>query len=156
MGMAGIPWFTTDMGGFHDGIIDSDDFKELLARWCAFSCFLPVMRNHGDRICIRQPARRPSPIRPETTVRQVAPTMSLELWPRDGADLPKVHCHSRENAPYTRELFESAHTDGQPLVRGLFYEFPQDESVSDIADEYMFGPDVLVAPVVEPEPDRVR
>ena len=49
MGMAGIPWFTTDMGGFHDGIIDSDDFKELLARWCAFSCFLPVMRNHGDR-----------------------------------------------------------------------------------------------------------
>ena len=51
--------------------------------------------------------------------------------------------------PYTRELFESAHTDGQPLVRGLFYEFPQDESVSDIADEYMFGPDVLVAPVVE-------
>lgn len=48
--------------------------------------------------------------------------------------------------PYTRELFESAHTDGQPLVRGLFYEFPQDESVSDIADEYMFGPDILVAP----------
>ena len=149
MGMAGIPWFTTDMGGFHDGIIDSDDFKELLARWCAFSCFLPVMRNHATVVCIRQPARRPSPIRPETTVRQVVPTMSLGVMaPRRSRSSESSLPFARKCA-YTRELFESAHTDGQPLVRGLFYEFPQDESVSDIADEYMFGPDILVAPVVE-------
>ena len=150
MGMAGIPWFTTDMGGFHDGIIDSDDFKELLARWCAFSCFLPVMRNHGDRSLHT------------TTGKETITTSAGDHRSPSGADnepwsygpeteqiFRKFIAIREKMRPYTRELFESAHTDGQPLVRGLFYEFPQDESVSDIADEYMFGPDILVAPVVE-------
>ena len=51
--------------------------------------------------------------------------------------------------PYTRDLFDQAHTQGQPLIRGLFYEFPEDRQAVDIADEYMFGPDLLVAPVIE-------
>lgn len=49
--------------------------------------------------------------------------------------------------PYTRELFEQASASGAPLVRGLFFEFPQDYQVADIADEYLYGPDLLVAPV---------
>lgn len=51
--------------------------------------------------------------------------------------------------PYTRELFADAHENGQPLIRGLFYEFPKDLNTADISDEYMFGPDLLVAPVTE-------
>lgn len=150
MGMAGIPWFTTDMGGFHDGVIDSDSFKELLARWCAFSCFLPVMRNHGDRSL------------GESTGKQTITKATGEHRSPSGADNepwsygPEMESIFRKYIavrevmrPYTRELFQSAHEQGQPLVRGLFYEFPTDEHVADIADEYLYGPDILVAPVVE-------
>ena len=51
--------------------------------------------------------------------------------------------------PYLRELFDQAHKDGDPIVRGLFYEFPQDHRAARLSDEYMFGPDILVAPVVQ-------
>ena len=51
--------------------------------------------------------------------------------------------------PYTRKLFASAHEDGQPIVRGLFFDFPQDERAANIADEYLIGPDLLIAPVTD-------
>ena len=50
MGLAGIPWWTTDIGGFHGGNVESDDFKELLIRWFQFGTFCPVMRLHGLRM----------------------------------------------------------------------------------------------------------
>ena len=49
MGIAGIPWWTTDIGGFINGNIYEDDFKELLVRWFQYGAFSPVMRLHGDR-----------------------------------------------------------------------------------------------------------
>ncbi|WP_199040998.1 glycoside hydrolase family 31 protein, partial [Glycomyces salinus] len=49
MGVAGIPWFTTDIGGFHGGDITDPGFRELLVRWFQFGAFSPVMRMHGDR-----------------------------------------------------------------------------------------------------------
>jgi alpha-D-xyloside xylohydrolase len=52
--------------------------------------------------------------------------------------------------PYTRGLMAEAHTNGQPVMRGMFHEFPRDATCWDLADQYMFGPDLLVAPVVEP------
>jgi alpha-D-xyloside xylohydrolase len=42
-----------------------------------------------------------------------------------------------------------AHEAGQPVMRGVFHEFPADPVCWDLADQYMFGPDLLVAPVVE-------
>ena len=153
MGMAGIPWFTTDMGGFHDGDIDSDAFRELFLRWAQFSTFLPVMRNHGDR----------SALQPDGTMKETVTRSDGTHRSPSGADnepwsmgeevehvLVKFIKVREAMRPYTRELFEAAHTDGQPLVRGLFYEFPSDAAAADVADEYMFGPDLLVAPVVEP------
>ena len=151
MGMAGIPWFTTDMGGFHDGVIDSDEFKELLARWCAFSTFLPVMRNHGDR-SLGTPSGKET-ITTAAGEHRSPSGADNEPWsygPETEAMFRKYIRVREAMRPYTRELFEAAHTDGQPLVRGLFYEFPSDAAAADVADEYMFGPDLLVAPVVEP------
>ena len=49
MGIAGIPWFTTDIGGFHGGNPDDPAFRELLIRWFEYGTFCPVMRLHGDR-----------------------------------------------------------------------------------------------------------
>ena len=154
MGMAGIPWFTTDMGGFHDGVIDSGAFKELLARWCAFSCFLPVMRNHGDR-SLHEPSGKEAVTNAAGEHRSPSGADN-EPWSY-GPEIEEIfrkYIRVREAMrPYIRELFAAAHEKGQPLVRGLFYEFPSDEHVADLADEYMFGPDILVAPVVEPGVD---
>ena len=50
MGIAGIPWFTTDIGGFNGGNIADPAFHELLVRWFQFGTFSPVMRMHGNRL----------------------------------------------------------------------------------------------------------
>lgn len=152
MGMAGIPWFTTDMGGFHDGDINSEEFRELFIRWCQFSCFSPVMRNHGDR----------SALQPDGTMKETVRTAAGDLRSPSGPGNEPWSYGDRiekifvdyislrdELRPYTRELFNEAHEKGQPLVRGLFYEFPSDTIAADISDEYMYGPDLLVAPVME-------
>lgn len=152
MGMAGIPWFTTDMGGFHDGDIYSQEFRELLIRWCQFSCFSPVMRNHGDR----------SALQPDGTMKETVITEKGALRSPSGADnepwsygeqveeiFVKYIRLREELKPYTRELFAQAHEGGQPLVRGLFYEFPDDAATADISNEYMYGSDLLVAPVMD-------
>jgi len=49
MGIAGIPWWTTDIGGFHGGDPNDPGFQELLIRWFQFGTYCPVMRLHGDR-----------------------------------------------------------------------------------------------------------
>ena len=152
MGMAGIPWFTTDMGGFHDGDINAEEYRELFLRWAQFSCFLPVMRNHGDRSGIQPDGTMKEQVCATDGSRRAQSGVENEPWSM-GEDVERIlvkFIKLREvMRPYTRELFASAHDEGQPLVRALFYEFPDDPAVADVADEYMFGPDLLVAPVVE-------
>ena len=50
VGMAGISWWTTDIGGFHGGDPTDPEFRELCTRWFQWGCFCPVMRLHGDRL----------------------------------------------------------------------------------------------------------
>ena len=172
MGMAGIPWFTTDMGGFHDGDIEDPQFKELFIRWSQFSCFLPVMRNHGNRSLSHPHADDPSLaaldapherlLKEEGEFKEVVRAQDGSPRFYSGADnepwsmgkeveaiLVKYITIRNKMRPYLRELFDQAHKDGDPIVRGLFYEFPQDHRAARLSDEYMFGPDILVAPVVQ-------
>jgi alpha-D-xyloside xylohydrolase len=146
MGVAGIPWFTTDIGGFHDGDITSPDFHELLVRWFQFGAFCPVMRMHGDR----KPSER---VVGADGLDRCFSGADNELW-SFGEPVYQVlaaYTHLRETLrPYTRSVMAAAHEDGQPVMRGLFHEFPDDPTCWDVADEYLFGPDLLVAPVVEP------
>jgi alpha-D-xyloside xylohydrolase len=51
--------------------------------------------------------------------------------------------------PYIASLMQAAHECGTPVMRTLFYEFPEDCKSWDVNDEYLFGPDLLVAPVME-------
>ena len=152
MGMAGIPWFTTDMGGFHDGDIGSDDFRELFVRWSQFACFLPVMRNHGDRSGLQADGTMKEAVTAADGTRRAQSGADNEPWSM-GEQVERIlvkYIRLREAMrPYVRRLFEDAHRDGQPLVRGLFYEFPDDGKAADVGDEYLFGPDLLVAPVTE-------
>ncbi len=152
MGMAGIPWFTTDMGGFHDGRIDQKSFRELFLRWAQFETFLPIMRNHGDRSELHKDGSLKEKITAADGTRRLpsgAPNEPWSMGPTVEKILVKFINIREAMRPYVHELFQQAHTDGQPLVRGLFYEFPNDRKATDVADEFLFGPDLLVAPVTE-------
>lgn len=50
--------------------------------------------------------------------------------------------------PYTRRLMEEAHEKGTPVMRTLFYMYPNDKTCWDVEDEYLYGPDMLVAPIL--------
>ncbi|GAB3283106.1 glycoside hydrolase family 31 protein [Kineosporia babensis] len=146
IGMAGIPWFTTDIGGFHSGDSRDPNFRELLVRWFQFGTFSPVMRLHGDR----QPST--SVIAADGSPR-VATGADNEIWSfgEEAYDILQGLVRLRERLrDYTREQMRQAHEDGQPVMRGLFYEFADDPAAWDVADEYLFGPDLLIAPVMEP------
>lgn len=146
MGVAGISWFTTDIGGFHDGDVHDPGFHELLVRWFQFGTFCPVMRLHGDR----KPAEEVRAADGSARLRSGGPN---ELWSygEQVYEILAKYVHLREKLrPYTRRAMAEAHIDGQPVMRGLFHGFWQDPRCWDVADEYLFGPDLLVAPVVEP------
>lgn len=146
MGVAGIPWWTTDIGGFHDGDVSDPAFRELLVRWFEFGTFCPVMRLHGDRLPHEQVhAADGSP-----RLRSGGPN---ELWSfgEETYDVLARYVHVREALrPYLRRVMAQAHRDGQPVMRGLFHEFPDDSRCWDVDDQFMLGPDLLVAPVVHP------
>ena len=50
--------------------------------------------------------------------------------------------------PYVRSLMQQAHENGTPVMRTMFYEFPDDPVCWELKDQYMFGSDLLVAPIV--------
>ena len=49
---------------------------------------------------------------------------------------------------YIKKLYEEAHTNGSPLLRAMFYEFPEDAKCWELQDQYMFGDRFLVAPIL--------
>ncbi len=147
MGLCGIPWWTTDIGGFHGGNIHDPAFQELLVRWFQFGTFLPVMRLHGSREPHEQIINNAGEEREWTGA-------DNEIWSfgEENYQIMKKFIEIRETMrDYTRGLMKEAHEKGTPVMRTLFYEFPQDEKCWDITDEYLFGGDVLVAPIVQPK-----
>ena len=144
MGLAGIPWWTTDIGGFHGGNIHDDAFKEVLVRWFAFGAFCPVMRLHGFR----------EPFKPALSNHGGGKQISgaeNEIWSygEEVYEICRKYIFLREKMrPYTRSLMTEAHEKGTPVIRPLFYDFPKDEACWEIGDEYMYGPDILVAPIL--------
>ncbi|KAK5113204.1 hypothetical protein LTR62_003540 [Meristemomyces frigidus] len=142
MGMAGIPWWTTDIGGFHGGNPDDPEFRELFTRWFQWGAFCPVMRLHGDR--------EPKPTRPDGS--GTAPGAANEIWSYgDGIyEICKKYIKIREQLrDYTRDLMTQAHEKGTPVIRPLFFEFPKDAKAWRVEKQYMFGSKYLVAPVLE-------
>lgn len=145
MGLAGIPWWTTDIGGFHGGNIYDADFRELLVRWFQFGAFCPVMRIHGNRLP-REPLYRPDGEETEGT------GADNEIWSfgEDNYPILKKFIEIREMLrDYTRSLMKEAHEAGAPVMRTMFYEFSEDAVAWDLKTQYMYGSDILVAPMVE-------
>ena len=145
MGLAGIPWWTTDVGGFHGGNIDDPDFRELLVRWFEYGTFCPVMRLHGDR----EPGTKPLG---NSGGGLCGSGAANEVWSfgDEAYIILKDYLNIRHKLqPYIESLMRAAHEAGQPVIRPLFYDFPDDPAAWQCEDAYMFGPDLLVAPVME-------
>lgn len=146
MGIAGIPWWTTDIGGFHGGDPRDDAFRELFIRWFQWGAFCPVMRLHGDR----------EPKQPQQGTTGGAACVSgapNEIWCYGDKvyEVCRKYMLIRERLrDYTRELMREAHEKGSPVMRPLFYVFPEDKTAWEIEDQYMFGHKYLVAPVLYP------
>lgn len=148
MGLAGIPWWTTDIGGFMTDDVEDPAFKELLLRWFEFAVFSPILRMHGDR--------GPHDIPPLSDKEYGGGSLytghSNELWSygEEAFEIMKKQLELRFSLkPYIEGLMKEASECGAPLLRTMFYEFPEDLHCWELADQYMFGADYLVAPILE-------
>lgn len=143
MGMCGIPWWNSDIGGFSDGATESAYFRELILRWFQFGLFCPVMRLHG----VRRWQSYYKPKHPDI----ICPSGGdNELWSFGEGNYPvlKEILLLRERLkPYIAGLAEEAARNGTPIMRPMFLEFPEDETCYTLDDQYMFGPDILFAPI---------
>lgn len=140
MAMCGIPWWNTDIGGFYGGDTTSNDYKELLVRWFQYSLFSPVMRihgnrnRHGEKSNLKEPSGDPN-----------------EIWSygEDNFEILKSLVIQREKLkPYISKYMKEASDKGYPIMRPMYFEYPNDEACYTIGEQYMFGDDIIFAPIV--------
>jgi alpha-glucosidase len=126
LGMSGFPFVGSDIGGFVGA-----PSPELYTRWLQVGVFSPFMRSHSD-----------------------SGSPSKEPWVFGDSDeaINKRAIELRyELLPYIYNVMQEASETGVPALRPLLMEFPQDEKVAAIDDEFLFGSDLLVAPVLHEE-----
>lgn len=152
MGIAGIPWWTTDIGGFFGANVNDPDFHEILIRWFEYGCFCPVMRLHGYRW----------PLQPQVGTTGGATCISgapNEVWSYTDEVyeiLSKYLVLREKMRPYVTELMQEAHEKGTPVMRPLFYEFSEDTKCWDIETQYMFGDKILVVPITDKDCREIK
>ncbi len=149
-GLSGIPYWGTDIGGF----VPTKEFTaELYVRWFQFGAFCPLFRSHGRNWTLRLPwgwnTGDPGP---------------LEINNYNGASLPDPsELHNATVEPICRKYLELRYrmlpylysavrectVSGLPVIRALWLHYPDDPVAVARGDEYLWGRDVLVAPVVE-------
>lgn len=147
MGLAGIPWWTTDIGGFMTDDVNDPDFRQLLIRWYQFAVYSAVMRMHGDR----GPYNIPPLDDRDWGGGYLHTGQPNELWSygEENYKIMKKYYDIRISMhDYITKLYEEAHTNGSPLIRTMFYEFPADQKCWELKDQYMFGEKYLVAPIL--------
>jgi len=143
MVMSGIPYWTTDIGGFGGGTTTDPDFRELVVRWFQWGAFCPLFRLHGARSGPTWPAGDPG---------VCDQSASNEVWMfgnESEAAIVKVMRMREQMRPYVMAQYKLAASHGTPIMRPLFYDFYNDTTSESVDDEQMFGPDYLVAPVLQ-------
>ena len=127
--LSGIPYWTTDIGGFVDGNPDDPAYRELFIRWFQFGTFCPIFRVHGTRT-----------------------TNQNELWsygPEAQRILTAYDNLRYRLMPYIYSLAWRVTHDGYTIMRPLVMDFAADRRVVNVGDQFMFGPAILVNPVTE-------
>src|SRR6266702_948625 len=139
MGLSGIPWWTTDIGGFYGGDPESGAFRELRIRWFQYSTFCPLFRLHGNRLLASQDS---------TMIRGGGPKEAWSFGEEVYAIIKDLLFLRERLRQYILEQMHLAHEKGTPPMRPLFFDFPRDGACASIDDQFLFGPDLLVAPVL--------
>lgn len=145
MTMSGIPWWTTDIGGFWGGDIESDTFRELIVRWFQFGVFCPVTRLHGVRI------------KPEGHKDRHPGICEMsggdnEIWSfgERNYEILRSLVELRERLrPYIMQYMREAKETGISIMRPMFLDNPEDAVCYEIEDAYLFGRDILFAPITK-------
>ena len=148
IGLAGIPWWTTDIGGFMTDDVNDPEFREILIRWYQFAVYSAVLRMHGDR----GPDNIPPLDERERGGGYLHTGQPNELWSygEENYRIMRKYYDVRIGMhDYIRGLYREAHETGAPLIRTMFFEFPEDPKCWELQDQYMFGSRYLVAPVLE-------
>lgn len=141
------PFWGTDIGGFFPSR-DMEYTGELYARWFEFAAFCPLFRSHGRTWHLHEPwgwntgetgpvESRPTPDPSELHNAAVEPICQKYLDLR------------YQLMPYTYTITREAHDTGLPLMRALWLQYPDDPQAVKLGDEYLWGRDLLVAPVLE-------
>ena len=143
MAMSGISWWNSDIGGFLMGDIESDYFKELVVRWAQFGVFSPVMRLHGSRLKTKNQKDRHPGVKERSGG-------DNEIWSfgEENYDILKSLVELRERLrPYICHYMNQASQTGAPIMRPMFFDFYEDEICYTLEDQYMFGEEILFAPI---------
>jgi len=170
IGLAGIPWWTTDVGGFKGGDPDDPLFRELLIRWAQFAVFCPIFRFHGIRAGGSRPTRAGGELDPgqledlvdlaDRTATDIEDAFVLagftggpnEVWSfgEETYEILTGLLRLRQRLrPLIHRLADEASQRGLPIIRPLFLEFPEDPKAWQVADQFLLGPFLLLAPVLE-------
>lgn len=133
-GLGGIPFWTTDISGYCGDITDYPAMAELYTRWMQFGVFNPLSRAHheGDNAA--------------------EPWMFGEVAEKNSKAAIEL---KYQLFPYLYTYARKAHDTGLPIVRGLFMEYPSDEEAAKVDDQFLFGEELLVAPVLK-KGERVK
>jgi alpha-D-xyloside xylohydrolase len=129
--LSGLPYWTTDIGGFVSGDPDDPAYRELFIRWFEYGTFCPIFRVHGTR-----------------------KTDQNELWSY-GPDAQKILVNfdrlRYRLLPYIYSLAWKTTSSDYTLMRPLVMDFRDDVRAENVGDQFMFGTAFLVNPVTEPQ-----
>jgi alpha-glucosidase len=145
-GLSGIPYWGTDIGGF---VPTKEYTGELFARWFQFAAFTPLFRSHGRDWRLHLPwGWTVGEIGyPETASYQ--PDQSILHNPAIEPICKKYLELRYKLMPYLYSLVKQTCATGLPILRALWLHYPEDPAAVVRGDEYLFGREMLVAPVVE-------
>jgi alpha-glucosidase/alpha-D-xyloside xylohydrolase len=148
--LTGIPYWGTDIGGF----VPTKEFTaELYLRWFQFGAFCPLFRCHGRAWKLRLPwgwnTGDPGPIEINNYNGAAIPDSS-QLHNEQVETICRKYLELRYRMlPYLYSTVHECATTGMPIMRALWLHYPDDPKAVACGDQYMWGKNVLVAPVVE-------
>lgn len=127
--VSGLPYWTTDIGGFILGHPDEPAYRELFVRWFEYGAFCPIFRVHGTRV----------------------PSVN-ELWSY-GPDAQQILTSfdrlRYRLMPYIYSLAWMVTNQGYTPMRPLVMDFRTDVRAQNVGNQFMYGPDIMVNPVTQ-------
>jgi alpha-glucosidase/alpha-D-xyloside xylohydrolase len=149
-GLSGIPYWGTDIGGF----VPTHEYTgELHVRWFQFGAFCPLFRAHGRTWHLRLPwgwNTGELGVNELTNYNEAANPDPSELHNAQVEPICRKYLELRYRLlPYLYSVVREGHETGLPIIRALWLHYPDDAAAAGRGDEYLWGRDILVAPVTE-------